>query len=589
MNHLSSLLKTGKFRRAATAFLLSLFTFTLYLAGCSRTGPSKDADASFSAFTRQMFRTEVAGNTISLHYTLQNPSGYDIKDAPVTYGDFGTDPAAAIASVENCTAALHRHDPSRLSGQNRLTYEVIDSYLENAASGAEYLLYQEPLSPVTGLHAQLPVILSEYRFRSADDVATYLELLARTGEYFDSLISFEQAKSRAGLFMPDYQVDSITSQCRSFVGMGDKNYLYTTFAERLKTLNNLSENEKKAFISQNKAMIKEVIFPAYLRLTDALEKLKGSGKNENGLCFLPDGKAYYEYLVRQCTGIAEPIPSLQSMTKMQILEDLAAVEKILFPTARSSAEDSVLESTPPTSMLNDLKNKMTAAFPEPPSVEYCVKYVPSAMEEYLSPAFYMIPAIDDISENVIYINKGQTASGLNLYTTLAHEGYPGHLYQTVYYSSRNPDPMRSLLDFGGYTEGWATYAEMMSYYMAPISKTEATLLQKNSSVLLGLYSLADMGIHYEGWNLNRTAAFFRDYGITDIQVVRSIYELIIGNPGNYLKYYLGYLEIFNLKKEIAAELGPDFSQKDFHKAVLDVGPAPFAIVKEQVRKALSVK
>lgn len=105
-------------------------------------------------------------------------------------------------------------------------------------------------------------------------------------------------------------------------------------------------------------------------------------------------------------------------------------------------------------MLDDLRSKITDTFPEIPDVDFQVKYVPESMQDYLSPAFYMIPAIDNLTENVIYINNGQTASGLNLYTTLAHEGYPGHLYQTVYFSASEPDPIRSILDFGGYVEGW---------------------------------------------------------------------------------------------------------------------------------------
>ena len=63
------------------------------------------------------------------------------------------------------------------------------------------------------------------------------------------------------------------------------------------------------------------------------------------------------------------------------------------------------------------------------------------MEEYLSPAFYMIPAIDNTSENVIYINKGHITDNLSLFTTFAHEGYPGHLYQNVYYASLHPNPI----------------------------------------------------------------------------------------------------------------------------------------------------
>ena len=172
------------------------------------------------------------------------------------------------------------------------------------------------------------------------------------------------------------------------------------------------------------------------------------------------------------------------------------------------------------------------------------------------------------------------------YAVLSSVSKTGHLYQTVYFSASEPDPIRSILDFGGYVEGWATYAEMMSYYLAPLPKTEASLLQKNSSVILGLYALADMGIHYDGWSVTDTVRFFSDYGINDPNAVQSVYKLIIGSPANYLKYYIGYLKFYELKKEMADALGNQFSQKEFHRAVLDVGPAPFEIVYDEVEKNL---
>ena len=290
--------------------------------------------------------------------------------------------------------------------------------------------------------------------------------------------------------------------------------------------------------------------------------------------------------MRQTTGCNESISRLRLMTRAQILEDLSAMQKVLFPADAALTQASVLEQTSPDSMLDDLRSKITDTFPEIPDVDFQVKYVPESMQDYLSPAFYMIPAIDNLTENVIYINNGQTTSGLNLYTTLAHEGYPGHLYQTVYFSASEPDPIRSILDFGGYVEGWATYAEMMSYYLAPLPKTEASLLQKNNSVILGLYALADMGIHYDGWSVTDTVRFFSDYGINDPNAVQSVYKLIIGSPANYLKYYIGYLKFYELKKEMADALGNQFSQKEFHRAVLDVGPAPFEIVYDEVEKNL---
>lgn len=547
---------------------------------------AESSDRQFRTFTRSLFQTEVSANTISLHYTLRSPSDYGIADIPATYGSLSSDPVAAKASVRNVLSSLQEFDPDTLSSENALTFKILDTYLKNASTGTDYLLYQEPLGPVSGIHTQLPVLLSEYSFYDTQDVETYLALLKETPSYFDSVIRFEQKKATSGLFMPDYQADSVLDTCQSFIDMGKENYLVSTFNERIASLDLLPENKKDSFQKENMKLVTEEIYPAYQNLITAIKSLKGKGMNEQGLSHFPYGKKYYEYLVRQTTGCNESISRLRLMTRAQILEDLSAMQKILFPADAALTQASVLEQTSPDSMLDDLRSKITDTFPEIPDVDFQVKYVPESMQDYLSPAFYMIPAIDNLTENVIHINNGQTASGLNLYTTLAHEGYPGHLYQTVYFSASEPDPIRSILDFGGYVEGWATYAEMMSYYLAPLPKTEASLLQKNSSVILGLYALADMGIHYDGWSVTDTVRFFSDYGINDPNAVQSVYKLIIGSPANYLKYYIGYLKFYELKKEMADALGNQFSQKEFHRAVLDVGPAPFEIVYDEVEKNL---
>ncbi len=547
---------------------------------------AESSDRQFRTFTRSLFQTEVSANTISLHYTLRSPSDYGIADIPATYGSLSSDPVAAKASVRNVLSSLQEFDPDTLSSENTLTFKILDTYLKNASTGTDYLLYQEPLGPVSGIHTQLPVLLSEYSFYDTQDVETYLALLKETPSYFDSVIRFEQKKAASGLFMPDYQADSVLDTCQSFIDMGKENYLVSTFNERIASLDLLPENKKDSFQKENMKLVTEEIYPAYQNLITAIKSLKGKGMNEQGLSHFPYGKKYYEYLVRQTTGCNESISRLRLMTRAQILEDLSVMQKVLFPADAALTKASVLEQTSPDSMLDDLRSKITDTFPEIPDVDFQVKYVPESMQDYLSPAFYMIPAIDNLTENVIYINNGQTASGLNLYTTLAHEGYPGHLYQTVYFSASEPDPIRSILDFGGYVEGWATYAEMMSYYLAPLPKTEASLLQKNNSVILGLYALADMGIHYDGWSVTDTVRFFSDYGINDPNAVQSVYKLIIGSPANYLKYYIGYLKFYELKKEMADALGNQFSQKEFHRAVLDVGPAPFEIVYDEVEKNL---
>lgn len=554
----------------------------LLLSGC-QSETSAGQNRQFRQFTKQLFCQELSSNTISLHYTLKNPKEYDIRENEVTFGTFPTDNKNLLASVENLEEVLKTFDYNKLSVENSLTYDVLKCYLNMTERDAEYILYDEPMGLVSGVQTQLPVILSEYPFYEQSDVDTYLQLMKTTPEYFASLLKFEQKKSKAGLFMSDKMAEQVIEQCKAFRDMGENNYLYSTFAERVQTVTSLSDKQKSDYIQKNARMMKAYVLPAYDNLICAIEKLKGSGKNEQGLCYLPKGKDYYEQVVEASTGSTRSVEEIRDMTRRQMTEDLEAMERVM-----KISEKEVNASIPqnPTSILQDLQTKITTSFPKLPDTTYEVKYVPKAMQEHLSPAFYMIPAIDAYNENVIYVNEAQIGNTMALFTTLAHEGYPGHLYQTVYFANTNPDPIRTVLNFGGYVEGWATYAEMCSYYLAPLTKDQATLLQKNSSIVLGLYTLADIGIHYDGWSREDAVAFYKKYGIGDEDNVNRIYDLILGSPGNYLKYYVGYVEFLELKKDWVKEYGSQASQKEFHKAVLDIGPAPFKVVEKYIGREL---
>lgn len=554
----------------------------LLLSGC-QSETSAGQNRQFRQFTKQLFCQELSSNTISLHYTLKNPKEYDIRENEVTFGTFPTDNKNLLAAVENLEEVLKTFDYNKLSVENSLTYDVLKCYLNMTERDAEYILYDEPMGLVSGVQTQLPVILSEYPFYEQSDVDTYLQLMKTTPEYFASLLKFEQKKSKAGLFMSDKMAEQVIEQCKAFRDMGENNYLYSTFAERVWTVTSLSDKQKSDYIQKNARMMKAYVLPAYDNLICTIEKLKGSGKNEQGLCYLPRGKDYYEQVVEASTGSTRSVEEIRDMTRRQMTEDLEAMERVM-----QNSEREVNAAIPqnPVSILQDLQTKILTSFPELPDTTYEVKYVPKAMQEHLSPAFYMIPAIDAYNENVIYVNEAQIGNTMALFTTLAHEGYPGHLYQTVYFANTNPDPIRTILNFGGYVEGWATYAEMCSYYLAPLTKDQATLLQKNSSIVLGLYTLADIGIHYDGWSREDAISFYKKYGIGDEDNINQIYDLILGSPGNYLKYYVGYVEFLELKKDWVKEYGSQASQKEFHKAVLDVGPAPFKVVEKYIGRKL---
>ena len=545
--------------------IIITLTVTCLLCGC--TSIPANANTEFQNFTLSLFQSEVSSNTINLHYSLQNPEKYGITSAPVTLGSFDHSDIAVSAYLENLRSALESFSYENLSYENQLTYDVISYYIDSASLTNQYYLYQEPLSPLTGIHAQLPVLLAEYPFYSEDDVKTYLELLKTIPVYFESLVNFEKTKSSEGLFMNDEIADEVIAQCNAFVSMGEENYLISTFKERVRKLN-LSDH-----ISKNRDIVMSIVLPAYEYLAKELALLKGTGCNEKGLCFFENGSEFYGHLAATSTGSSRSIKELQTLTKKQIQQDLLDIQTTLDENP-SILSETVSYTCSPEEALNTLQHKISDSFPASSNVNVEIKHVPDGLAEYLSPAFYLIPAIDNYSDNVIYINDAYDMDELSLFTTLAHEGYPGHLYQTTYYASTNPDPIRTYLNFPGYVEGWATYAEMCSYYISPLEKPLSTLMQKNSSVILGLYAYADMGIHYDGWNLEDTVDFFCSYGIEEEETIAEIYKMILGNPANYLSYYIGYVEILELKKDFTG------SQLEFHKRLLDIGPAPFEIIQK---------
>ena len=569
-----------KFKKRFLALVLSL---VLLIVGCAQISIPTNANTAFKNFTFCLFQQEVAANTINLHYTLKEPEKYGITNAPITLGSFDFNKTSALASIENLDAALHKFSYNTLSDENKLTYDILSHYLSICKSDAAYYLYEEPLSPITGIHTQLPILLAEYPFYDKEDVKIYLNLLQTVPDYFSSLIRFEQQKAVSGLFMSDNLVDSVIEQCNAFLSMGKENYLLSTFEERLKTVEKITAKDKTAFIQQNEDYLNNYILPAYKNLASSLTALKSSGKNEAGLCYLPNGKEYYSHLVARETGSSRTISELKQLIGNQIVSDLTNSQKVLKenPDIAKQASD-MAES--PDNILKTLETEILNAFPTSASVNVQVKYVPSALEEYLSPAFYLIPAIDNYAENTIYINEAHHLTDINLFTTLAHEGYPGHLYQTTYFANTNPDPIRTILGFSGYVEGWATYAEMCSYYISPLEKSYATLLQKNNSIILGLYATADIGIHYDGWSLDDTVDFFASYGICSEAVIEEIYQHIVGDPANYLTYYVGYLEMMELKKSCMEKLGDEFSQIDFHTRLLEIGPAPFAVIQRHMHE-----
>lgn len=570
----------------ALSLLLALSLFTGCASDTGSTGFLKSTEksvATFDGFLENYFEQEVCSNTINLHFTLSNPENYGITETPITLGDLS---AQAIDNArigqENSLAILRSFDYESLTTEQQLTYDILSDSLEKSLSAADLTLYDEILRPSTGIQAQLPVLFEEYRFYDREDIEDYLALIALTDDYFSQIIDFEKQKADAGLFMSDYACDDIISQCEAFVKNPDAHYLILTFNKKLAQMPELTDAERETYAVQNEKLVKEEVLSAYKQLVASLTSLLGSGKNDLGLCYLPKGKEYYEYLVSYNTGSSKSVTEIQDMIQKKRTLDLTAAASLTleFPDLAQRCSAVNLESVDPVATLNLLQEMMLTDFPASPDTEFTVSYIDECMEDYMAPAFYITSPIDNYAQNSIFINASTDTTSMRYFTTLAHEGFPGHLYQTVMSYEAGLSPVRSVLNYPGYVEGWATYVEMLSYHYAGLEENVAELLSLNQSALLSLYASTDIGIHYDGWTFSDMVDFWDDYGINDQTALRSVYDLIVEEPTHYLKYYVGYLEFLELKEKAQETYGNAYSNTAFHKAVLDIGPAPFAIVEK---------
>ena len=574
-----------KHRMLSVGIFLAAVLSIIYAAILSPAGKST---GSFSEFCTTLFREEMKSNTMNLHFTLKDPKAAGIDSYEITLGSLsGDSPHNQARQLKKLSEELKKYSHRSLKGKDRLTCRLLSDYISRQQNLAAYPYYDEPLTPSGGVTSQLPVLLAEYTFRNTRDIKDYLGLLSQMDTYFLGILDYEQKKADAGLFMSDEACLKVIEGCEVFTEHPDDNFLIDTFSNRLNAMDGLTDTQKKAYLKQHSKVLSDHVIPAYSQMIKGLTMLLGRGHNNWGLCNFPEGKAYYEAVVSADTGCDDSVEDLFSQIAKARREDLTFCQNLLEKNPKLASQspkpDAALKEE--NAMLSRLQKEILTDFPTPPQTDVEICHVDPALSEYLAPAFYITAPIDDISHNRIYINDAKNDTDIYYFTTLAHEGYPGHLYQTICTSSYGAPEVLSLLNYPGYTEGWATYTEMQSFYYAGLDPDLASLLQHNQAATLSLYATADIGIHYFGWEKEKNAAFWSEYGVDDTATVKRITDLILEEPGNYLKYYVGYLKFRQMREQLALE-NKNFSVSAFHEAILRTGPSPFSVLEETVRDQL---
>ena len=601
-------------------FLAASVGCLLFLTGflsvfLPRSMPALFADASYNRLCREIFRSELSGNTLTLHYTLKNPADYGIYEAEARLPVYSPESQAlSQAALTDWLEELSAVDPENLSPENQYSYTLLTRYLTLQQSLSAFTCYEEPLSPGSGMQQTLPVLFSEYRFQRRKDIDNSLSLLSQTDSYVQGLLSYEREKADAGLFMSAESLDALVQGCETFLTEdaidSGSHFLVESFTTRLTEFRDaypelLSDDAFDYYYQENIRILKEDMMPAYRELAKEMTLLSETARQKGGLSDsggASEKQRYYTLLIRKSTGSDRSVEEIQEMLYAQF--DSLRRELLQLKKQGSSAAARHTHPLSAEDILAFLQQDMREDYPpllsgsevqgsgllkkQLPAVTCDIKYISKSLSASSAPAFYLTPQMDSFHKNVIYINPDSSLEGTALFTTLAHEAFPGHLYQTVYARESGiadrKNPLRGILDYPGYAEGWALYAELASYdYAANYYAADTEILKTSRSLELCLCSLLDLHIHYYGFNLSQTQALLSMFGIPE-ESAQNIYTYIEQEPASYLKYYLSYLEILSLKEEAADLWGENYSDYRFHQFYLDAGPSDFVSLRERLHR-----
>lgn len=593
---------TRRSLRGLLAILLALAL--LAVTSCTPVQPSPESSAPSSevsvtpptpdeqmeTLTTEFFHYALRQSQLSLHFLYAEPEKLGIEKADYLYGP--DDDQEYYEWLDRLREELAAIDREQLSESNQLDYDILTYTLSCEEDAEAFAMYEQPLAPTIGIQVQQPLLLAEYTFYRESDIEDYFELLAGLDEYYEEVLVYTEHQAVEEILMADSTIETIIESCEAYLEDPESGVMVTSFTERLEELPGLTQEQKDRYIERNLELVTGDFVRAYTLLVDGLEALKGKKDEAMGLAgSLPDGQEYYEYLLRsEIQTSYESAPELAEAIEARMMDDVQEMWEMI--NADNDLYMQILgytsAFTDPQEALEFLKEACAPYFPEPPAYTYEIREVSESLRPYTSPAFYLMPPLDRYEDNVIYINPGNDQLELTLFTTMAHEGVPGHLYQTVYTMGEGMTPMQRLFEPTSYSEGWATYVELFAYGLEEgTPEPLRQVMALNTAVMLGQYALMDYYIHYRGWDLDEfTSYVYANFGY-DAQTCAILYDYIVGVPLNYMQYYAGYLEMIEMREEAEERLGESFDLLEFHTFLLDLGPAPFPIIRTHFEAWLS--
>ncbi|MDR2108474.1 MAG: DUF885 domain-containing protein [Coriobacteriales bacterium] len=597
--------------RAAAALLLALLlALPLATGGCAVRGdapqpltppqpPASSASAAASAnaqsasetvrqIGQELFNYEVSLDTLTLNQLVADPAALGITAPKASLGEF------TVSSYREDNTWYHELlvrldalDRSELSESDALTAELIEKVLEQTLQSEAFFYYNEPLFPSMGIHSNLPNALLEYSFRNRHDIDDYLGLLNDIPRYFNQVIAFERVKAKRGLLMNQACFDDILKEIDTFLVEPADNVLIKSFNLLLDSgktpFAELGDDERASLRQANSEAVHNAVYPAWQKLRAAVAALKPLARSETKIVSYARGREYYA-LDLHIMGFSQTPEQAAELLDERLGDFLdALLDSGVLPDEGGKPNIPGLSTPfPAKPTLEYLRQAMLADFPEIADFNFSVEETPEELPNDLALAYYKIPAVDDPDDNQIYYYPQNVSDDLSYLTTLAHEGFPGHMYQTNYFAQCDPQPVRKLLRFDAYMEGYAMYAETLALSYFGLNEQQAASQAAYDALMYALHARIDIGVNYQGWSQQQLAAYLEDFGMSS-----AAGELYLGaqkQPQVYLPYGLGLVSFLDLRAETEQRLGSSFVEKDYHDAILKDGALPLDMLARQVER-----
>lgn len=578
-------------KRVTLLTLSAIMAFSI--VGCSKKDTGEE-QKKFDEFMKQEFVNAMEQSYPNTHIILENPKDYGV-DTSKTKIQIDKEMNETTFKEnkelnEKSAKAFKEFDRDSLSDEQKETYDIysymLDYVTEMNDSKFDYM--SMPLESMTGMHTQLPTMFSDWTLRNEQDVKDVITLMKSVRPYMDSILEYTKKQEEKGTLMLD--ITSVKEYCEKVVKEDVNSSVLTGLNESIDNLK-LGVEKTDQYKAELKKAFKEYFLPAYSDIIKTMKELDSSKNNAMGLSHMENGKEYYELLFKQATGTDKSVEDIKTELNSMAKSSLLGVQSVI--SKNNDLYDQYVNGKIKTkykdfeSMLKDLDKDIKDDFPSVGTLDYQIKPIGEDLASGGVAAYFNIPALDGTTPKQIRVNMLKDAldvQTLETFSTVAHEGIPGHMYQIAYAYKNVKDPWRnSMASYLGYTEGYATYMELYSLkYLDGVSE-DAVKLQQNMVVYQDcLVALADIGIHYEGWTKEDTSKFLEENGLA-VADISDFYNQLQANPTAFLSYYVGYVQLANLKKDAQDELKDKFNDKDFHEAILKSGAAPFSVVEENVK------